>query len=144
MGKEQFVGTWKLISSEFRRSDGHVTYPLGKDAVGIIMFDNAGFMAGQIMSPGRPLFAAGDQFKGTPAEIKTAFEGYVTYYGTCEINEQEHIITTKVEGSLLPNLIGTGQKRFYKFAGNRLTLSTPPMQMDGEEVTATIIWERAG
>jgi len=145
MSKKQFAGTWKLVSSEFRRSDGQVTYPMGKDAVGVIMYDdNAGFMSAHIMRPTRPVFAAGDNLKGTPDEIKTAFEGYIAYYGPYEVNEQEHTVTANVEGSLFPNWIGTGQKRFYEFSGNRLTLSTPPMQFGGEEVTARIIWERVG
>ena len=143
MGKKQFVGTWKLVSSEFRRSDGQVIYPMGKDATGRAMFDASGYMSAHIMRPGRLAFAIGDNHKGTPAEIKTAFEGYVAYYGTYKVDEQERTITTQVEGSLFPNWIGTGQKRFYEFSGNRMTLSSPLMHIGGEQVTAQMIWEYA-
>ena len=37
-----FVGTWKLISFETRRSDGTVMYPFGKDLKGLIMYDASG------------------------------------------------------------------------------------------------------
>ena len=39
MVMKQFVGTWKLVSSEFKSSDRQVFNPLGNDAVGILMYD---------------------------------------------------------------------------------------------------------
>src|SRR5882672_5916133 len=48
MGKEDFVGTWHLVSSEFRRADGAVTYPIGKDAVGLLIYTAEGYMAAQL------------------------------------------------------------------------------------------------
>ncbi len=143
MGKEQFVGAWKLISSEFRRSDGEVSYPLGKNAVGLLIYDASGHVSAHLMRPDRPAFASSDHLKGTPAEIKTAFEGYIAYYGTYEVNEEEDTVTHHVEGSAFPNWVGTALRRFFEFSGNRLTLSTPPMPMGGEQVTGLLIWERA-
>ncbi len=143
MGKEQFMGTWKLVSSEFRRSDGQLTYPMGRDAVGIIIYDADWHMSVQIMRPDRPAFASGDHLKGTPAEIKSAFEGFVAYYGTYQVDEKEGTVTHHVEGSFFPNWVGLALRRFFEFSGNRLTLSTPPMPMGGEQVVGLLIWERA-
>jgi len=144
MGKEQFIGTWKLVSSEFRRSDGGVTYPMGRNASGMLMYDASGHMSAQIIRPGRPAFASGDQLKGTPEEIKSAFEGCVAYFGTYEVNEKKGTVTHHVEGSSFPNWVGTDQRRFFEFCGNRVTLSTPPASFGGEHVTALLVWERAG
>jgi len=47
-----------------------------------------------------------------------------------------------VKGSLLPNLVGSDQIRFYEFSGDRLTLKTPPIQVGGITVTSLLIWER--
>ena len=143
MGKEQFVGTWKLVSSEFRRSDGEVTYPMGRNASGMLMYDASGHMSVQIIRPDRPTFASGDQLKGTLEEIKSAFEGCVAYFGTYEVNEEKGSVTHHVEGSSFPNWVGTDQRRFFEFYGNRLTLSTPPAPFGGEHVTALLVWERA-
>ena len=143
MGKEQFIGTWKLVSSEFRHSDGQLTYPMGRDVVGMGMYDASGHFAGQIMRSDRPVFASGDQLKGTPKEIKSAFEGYIAYYGAYEINQEEGTVTHHVKGSLFPNWVGSAQKRFFEFSGNRLTLSTPPFLFGGQQVTAVVTWERA-
>ncbi len=143
MGKEQFMGTWKLVSSEFRRSDGQLTYPMGRDAIGIIMYDANGHMSVQIMRPDRPAFASGDQLKGTPMEIKSAFEGFIAYYGVYEVNQGEGTVTHHVEGSSFPNWVGSAQRRFFEFSSNRLTLSTPPILAGGQQVTGVLIWERA-
>jgi len=143
MIKEQFIGTWKLVSLEFQRSDGQLTYPMGRDAVGIVMYDANGHMSVQIMRPDRPAFASGDQLDGTPMEIKSAFEGFVTYYGIYEVNQEEGTVTHHLEGSLFPNWVGSAQRRFFEFSGNRLTLSTPPILFGGQQVTGVLIWERA-
>jgi len=143
MAKEQFIGTWKLVSSEFRHSDGQLTYPFGRDAVGIIMYDANGHMSVHIMRPDRPAFASGDQLEGTPVEIKSAFEGFVAYYGVYEVNQEEGTVTHHVKGSLFPNWVGSAQRRFFEFSGNRLTISTPPIPMGGEKIVGLLIWERA-
>jgi hypothetical protein len=144
MGKERFIGTWKLVSSEFRRSDGEVTYPMGRNASGMLMYDASGHMSAQIIRPDRPAFASGDQFKGTPEEIKSAFKGCVSYFGTYEVDEEKGTVTHHVEGSLFPNWVGTDQRRFFQFSGDRLTLSTPPIPVGGQQVTALLVWERLG
>jgi hypothetical protein len=144
MENEQFVGTWKLISFDIQHQDGQRTYPLGKDATGIIMYDADRHMSVQLMRPGRPQFASGDEVRGTPAEIKAAFEGFISYYGNYEVNQKERTVTHHIKGCLFPNWVGKAQKRFFEFSGNRLILSTPPTLWDGQQVTGFLIWERAG
>jgi hypothetical protein len=58
------VGTWRLISWENRSVvDGQVSYPLGKDATGYIMYNHDGYMFVAIMGPNRLRFAADDLLK---------------------------------------------------------------------------------
>ena len=144
MGKEQFIGTWKLVSSEFRLSADKAVYPLGRDAVGMLTYDTSGHMSAQLMRLDRPAFASGDQVGGTPEEIKSAFEGFVAYFGTYEVNEQKGIVTHYVEGSSFPNWVGTDQIRFFEFSGDRLTLTTPPIPVGGQQLTGLLLWERVG
>lgn len=94
------------------------------------------------MLPERPAFAINDQMKGTPEEIKAAFEGFIAYFGTYEINEEKGTVIHHVRGSSFPNWVGSDQIRFYEFSGDRLTLRTPPMQAGGITVTSLLIWER--
>ena len=60
MAKAQFIGTWHLLSSEFRRADGCAIYPYGQDTIGNLYYDALGNMAVQLLRSDRPLFAAGD------------------------------------------------------------------------------------
>jgi hypothetical protein len=143
MGREQFIGTWKLVSFDMQHPDGQRTYPMGKGAVGIIMYDASGNMSVQIMRPDRPDFASDEQLRGTQAEIKSAFEGYIAYYGVYQVNQKDNTVTHHVKGCLFPNWVGRAQKRFFEFSGNRLILTTPPVLWDGQQATGALTWERA-
>ena len=98
-----FVGTWKLISFETRRSDGAVMYPFGKDLQGLIMYDTKGYWSCHIMGKNRPAFTSGQMAKGTPEEIKAAFEGSLCYWGTYDIDEKEKILKLHIIDNLYPN-----------------------------------------
>ena len=137
-----FAGTWKLISSEMRSSGGEVQYPLGEDCEGRLVFDAVGNFSAQLMRPGRPEFASGDIVRGTDEEIRTAYEGFVAFWAKIEVDEEKGELTYVVEGSLFPNWIGHRNLRYYKFEGNRLTLSTPAFLMAEQEVTGVLLWER--
>lgn len=142
MVAEKFTGTWRLVSNEFRQSDGQLTYPYGRDAIGLAMFGADGCFSAQIMRPDRPTFASGDNRKGTPVEIKAAYEGFFAYYGVYEVNQEERTVTLHVEGSLFPNWVGSAQQRFFEFSGNRVTLSTLPILLGGQQVIGVLTWER--
>jgi hypothetical protein len=142
MMENQFIGTWKLVSFEFRDSNDNVTYPFGKDAIGVITYDQVGYMSVQLMIVDRPRFLSDDPQRGTPDEIKAAFEGFISYFGTFTVSESDRTVTHHLDGSSFPNWVGGDQKRFYKFSGNRLTLSTPPIPVNGVSMTGHLIWER--
>ena len=144
MADHRFVGTWRLVSSEFRRSDDTIVYPYGDDAIGLLIYAATGHMAVQLLRAHRPLFAAGDPYRGTPEEIKAAFEGYIAYFGSYEVNEAEGVVTHHVHGASFPNWIGGDQQRFFAFAGNQLILSTPPILAGTSTMTGVLIWERVG
>ena len=114
-GKEMLLGTWKLVSCVGYWSDGRVTYPYGENPEGLLVYDSGGHFSGQIQGQGRPLFESGNLLKGAPEEIKAAFEGYVAYYGTYEVNEEAASLTHHVQGSLFPNWVGNTQTRLYEF-----------------------------
>ena len=141
--KEQFVGTWKLVSWKIEQVDGElINSPLGADALGWIMYRPEGYMCVALMRPDRPKFASDNLMEATPEEIVTGFEGYVSYCGRYEINEQERFVIHHLQLSWFPNLVGTKQKRYFKFTENRLTLKTPPLTALGEAQVHQLIWER--
>ena len=139
---DKIVGVLKLKSFEFETSTGQKIYPYGQDLKGIGIFTKEGYMSGQLWIPGRPAFAINDQRKGTPDEIKAAFEGYISYCGPYSVNEEEGTLTTNVEGSLFPNWIGLPQKRYIHIEGELLSLTTDPMPFGGETIIGRLLWER--
>jgi Lipocalin-like domain len=99
-------------------------------------------MSVMLMRSDRRNFASNNLMEATPEEIEVAFEGYVSYGGSYEINEQERFVIHRLQLSWFPNLVGTEQKRFFEFAGDRLTLKTPPLTVFGEAQVHRLVWER--
>ena len=140
---KQLAGVWHLVSSEFISSGGERIFPLGEDALGLAIFTESGYMSGQLMRQGRPVFASGNQASGTPEEIEAAMQGYVSYYGPCQIDAERKTLTTEVEGSLFPNWIGCQHVRYYELAERQIILKTPPLAFGEEEITGVLTWSRA-
>ena len=140
MSKASFVGIWQLVSYELRRADGHVTYPLGKDAVGYIMYNENGYMSVTIMEGNRQNFSSEIALRGTAEEKVKAFDTYLSYSGKYEVQETK--VIHHVEISYYPNWVGTNLERTYEFDGKRLTLSAPTSSRSGTEYTARLVWQR--
>jgi hypothetical protein len=142
MASNPLVGTWRLVSWENRSvGDGEVSHPLGKDAVGYIMYGRDGYMSVAIMRPDRARFAAGDLLGGSAEEMARAAETYVSYCGRYEFRGDT--VVHRVELSLFPDWVGIEQERLVEVEGDRLTLSTRPILLGGGQRTAHLIWERA-
>ncbi|MBI4776193.1 MAG: lipocalin-like domain-containing protein [Deltaproteobacteria bacterium] len=139
-----FIGAWKLVSFIMHGRQGETAHLLGEDPQGLIVYHECGYMSAQLANPSVPKFADDNQWLGAPEEIKAAFEGFVSYYGTYSISEESKTVTHHVEVSLFPNWVGQDQVRFYDFSGNRLTLSTGSLRIGDQEWSAVLVWERIG
>ncbi|HEX2182113.1 MAG TPA: lipocalin-like domain-containing protein [Rubrobacteraceae bacterium] len=142
MAANPLVGTWRLVSWENRSVDGEVSYPLGTDAVGYIMYGQDGYMSVAIMRPDRAKFAAEDLLGGDAEERAEAAGTYVSYCARYEFRGDT--VVHRVELSLFPNWVGVEQERLVEVAGDRLVLSTRPILLGGVRRTAHLIWERVG
>src|SRR5205085_6743291 len=100
--KKQLIGTWKIMAFEDRKDEhdpnSEWTYPYGKNPKGYFVYDNTGHVMIQIMKtpPSRP-FASGDDEKPTAEEVKTAFTGYVAYFGTYTVDAGKNVVIHHVE-----------------------------------------------
>lgn len=140
---DKFIGAWRLVSAGFQTEDGSVAQsPYGSEPEGILMYDAQGSMSAQLANRNRSAFAIADRMAGTPEEIKAAFESYQAYYGHYKIDEREQMVTHTVTQALLPNWVGSEQRRYYKFKDGRLLLRTPPMTIGGKRVTGELVWEK--
>jgi hypothetical protein len=136
------LGTWRLVSYEARDSTGQRQYPLGEQVTGQLIYDADGNMSAHIMRDDRPTFASNDSGRGTDAEVRAAFEGHFSYFGTYTVDTSEQTVTHHIQGGSYPNLIRNDQVRYYKFDDARLLLSTPPLVLRGQSLEFVVIWER--
>ena len=144
MGRENFggIGTWKLVSYESHVDGVNVIYPLGRDAVGEIMYDVNGNMSAQLADVHRPSFASSDLRNVKPEEIIAAYKGYVAYFGTYDVDGSKGAIIHHVAGSLFPDWAGIDLIRYYEFAGSRMTLRTEPMSRGSHKIVLILVWEK--
>jgi hypothetical protein len=133
----RFVGTWKLVSIETRNAKGEVVPPAAGAAnrTGYIIYDPAGYVAVSILPVSRKT-NGGAQITGD--EAKAAIGGYAAYFGTFTPDEAGGFVTHHLEGSLNPGM-ARDQKRFFEFAGDKLTLQPPPAA-NGNKTRLT--WQR--
>ncbi|MEK4538139.1 lipocalin-like domain-containing protein [Peribacillus sp. FSL K6-1552] len=134
--RDQVVGTWSLVSYETQDADGHVIYPLGKDAKGFIMYNPDGFMSAQLMASGRPAYQSGDLHTGTLEEMATAAHGYLAYSGQFEVDEENHQLIHHMDVSLNPTWLNQAQPRIAKIEGDQVVI------FNGLHPEDKLIWKR--
>ena len=64
MLRKAIQGTWDLVS--YTAQDNHggpTTYPLGPDALGLIMYIGDGYMSAQLMRRGRPAHSSARRYR---------------------------------------------------------------------------------
>ncbi len=140
MESNRLLGTWRLVSWENTSADGTISYPLGRQPAGLIMYTDDGYMSVAVMRADREPFAAGDLLAGSSEEKARAAESYVSYCGRYELRDDA--VIHHIELSLFPNWSGIDQERLLEVTGNRLTLRTRPLLLDGIEQSARLVWER--
>jgi hypothetical protein len=136
------VGTWRLVSYEARASSGEARHPLGQHVIGQLFYGVDGNMSAHVMRIDRPTFASNDPGSGTDEEVREAFEGHVSYFGTYTVDPTAHTVTHRVRGASYPNWVGHDQVRYYRIDGPYLVLSTPPILERGELLEYILVWER--
>lgn len=102
--KDQLVGTWTLVSTDNAQN-------FGANPKGMLVFDGNGRYPLGFMRPELPKFAASAADKGTSEENKAVMQAMVAHFGTYTVNEADKTITSRAEGSWVPNLGGTEAKR---------------------------------
>jgi hypothetical protein len=138
--RDPLVGAWRLISWVNQAADGRVTYPMGTDAVGYLIYTADRRFSVIISRADRPRFAAEDLFGGTMKEQAQAVEDFVAYAGRYSFHGDR--VVHHVELSLFPNWVGSDQQRSAELSGDRLILSASTLLLGGERQVPRLVWER--
>ncbi|HVR00317.1 MAG TPA: lipocalin-like domain-containing protein [Mycobacterium sp.] len=143
MLREKILGAWRLVSYvEQDDRGGPVTFPLGRDAVGLIIYTSDGYMSAQLMRSGRHAYEQPDIAGGTTAQAAAAAEGYLAYSGPYDVDESASVVHHRVAVSLLPNWLGTVQLRHGSLKDNQLTL-VAEIPLREAIIRSTLVWARA-
>jgi Lipocalin-like domain len=137
---ERLVGRWQLLSYVGRAEDGSVTYPLGQDAQGSLVYTAGGWMTAQVCAADRPNLLTDDIRGGNNDERAAAFSTYVAYSGSFEIRGD--VVVHHVAMSSFPNWVGSEQTRYFELTGDELLLRTAPMEVGGNVLVNELRWHR--
>ena len=138
---KEIIGTWALVSNSSVTPDGKRTHTFGPAPIGTLMFDSNGRFTVVTMRSDLPKFAGKGFRDGTPDEYKTVGQGMLVTFGKYSVSEADKTITTDIEGSSFPNLVGGHQKR--------VVVSVTPEQLHYRNPTGAagdtveLIWKRA-
>ena len=123
------VGTWRLVGVVSHDPDGKpLSPPYGSHPIGRIVFN----------TEGRVVVSVCDGRRDLPEGTKREYGGYTgafTFDGST--------LTTHVDASPNPALVGTAQVRGVRIEGDdRIVLIPPPREIDNATHHRELTWER--
>ena len=144
--RARFIGVWKLVSSESKdKTSGEVRYPYGIRPVGRLTYDGAGRMSAQLMNSDRrpvggPPSAGGFAALRATSEVdmREVLTGFVSYFGTFDIDESSRTVIHHVQACLIPSWVGADLRRSYAFAGYDRLILTASL----EQSVNRLVWQR--
>jgi len=138
----QFVGTWKLVSTEENLKDGtsRPYQDVGAHGTGYLIYTADGHMCVELTGADRPKW----NVPPTTAQKIAAMDTFSAYCGRFEVDEVNHVMWHYPELSLDPNIVGIKGSRPYRFEGNRLIFSgkQAPEEDDQTVDRWMIVWEK--
>jgi len=140
----RLIGAWRLAAVEGNSPMRRVQYD---HPTGLIVYDRSGWMSVQIAIHGeRRPFAAGVS-AGTPAEKAEAFDTYLAYYGTYEVDEKAGTVTHHIVDYTNPGFRGRDNVRWFEFEGDNRVKLIPVEDGKGgrinrKDATYKLTWER--
>jgi len=108
--KDQFVGTWTVVSWEQTNKNGGKFERFGSNPKGVNVFDADGRFFIMYARAELPKMASNNPSTATPEEDKGIVGGSVAYFGKYTVVPAGRIVTLRVEASSLPDQVGAEQK----------------------------------
>ncbi len=137
--RRKLLGAWRLVSWQEIHEDGSITYPLGEDAIGQLIYAPGDRVSAQLVRTDQPRFASDDWHQATPTEMRVAWPSYFGYFGTFTLDLDKGAVTHHVEAGWFPNLVGTQQVRCVELLDEDSCLV---LNADTAWGVVRIIWEK--
>lgn len=133
MAKNDFIGTWRLVSYEYIDPEGELRLPFGEHPEGYLVYSGDGYMSVNCMNPDWSGYLSAQKAAPPALKLKDIFNHhYFAYSGRYEITDDR--VIHHIEICSLPDWVGIDLQRYFNFEGNRLTLVAD---------TAVLVWEKA-
>ena len=123
--RDQFIGSWSLVSSDNYTPDGTKRQLLGPTPKGILILGADGRYAQIQVDPNRPKFKSSNRLEGTPEENTAAIKGATAQFGTWSVSEADKTLTYNVDDAVWPNSAGGVEKRTVALTGDELKYTNP-------------------
>lgn len=137
--KNKLIGSWGLISFESKSPEGIVTYPLGRNAQGIIIYTPDDYVSVNIMKEDR--LSVVEKALYLDKDLKYLDLPYLSYTGRYMVDEIRSCVTHLVEICIYPEWVGQKQFRIIRWKGNDLELSSDTIQ-GSDQVQFMLLWRR--
>ena len=108
--REKLIGAWHLVWMEEQGADGKLNRVT--DRKGMLIYTRDGHMSVQLMLPNSESGVSNDYVQN----------GYEASFGSYDVNEQAHMITHHVEGSVTRGLVGKDLPRVFQFSDGHLII----------------------
>lgn len=145
MYNDWLKGTWRLDTFLATDEEGEVIEVMGPGATGFICYSSDGWMSVQIIRAGRMRYDIPDVEGGTTEQTLSAARGLFAYAGRYTVDEENAIVYHHLEFSLIPNWMGSTQKRYItKESDDALILGADPTRIGpgGKKRVTRLRWTR--
>jgi hypothetical protein len=139
--KDKIIGTWSIVSIISRGKDGKAIQLFGENPKGVLTYDINGIVSLQFMMNERKNFSSNIYEAATPEEIQAAFKSYQAYYGQY-YEKEPGVIVHVIEGCIFPNWSGKSEICHASIEGDKLYLTTLPMQLADRLISIKAVWQR--
>ena len=129
------IGAWHLESWSLIYEDGRPPeFPLGADAIGLILYTPDGHVSATLMRAGQS-----KTVPGTTTDKAATYDNGFAYAGRYEV--RDGVAYHAIGVSANPAIVGLVTSRRIDLDGDRLTLSGPDFT-PGAKRTQQIVWRR--
>lgn len=141
--RSEILGVWRLVSCVVTTESGRTIDVYGDTPSGALIYLPNGYMSVHVIDTQRPEFVHNDFLRGADQEVRRAFEGCLSYFGSFEYRPQEGLVRHYPIHALHPNWSGTCNVRYTRIDGDDLHIHTPPIPFKGEPSVMRLLWQRS-